>query len=144
MGKFCVRVPILLAHGRPSAASCWLLSALGAFPDQKIFLSLSRGLAFTHLPASLSYFFGFSYALLGVCPYLNVLKCAKPCRQCFAYLYYNYFSSINIGSRVLRTSTSLITHIFCTYMYLNHSGFALATQQQNQQLLTYLLTYYFP
>ena len=49
MGKFCVRVPILLAHGRPSAASCWLLSALGAFPDQKIFLSLVaviRGMIF--------------------------------------------------------------------------------------------------
>ena len=73
-----------------------------------------RGLAFTHLPASLSYFFGFSYAPLGVCRCLNELKCAKPCCQCFAYLYYNYFWSINTGSSVLRTSTSLFNHIFCS------------------------------
>ena len=68
----------------------------------------------SHYPASLCYFFGFSYALLGVCRCLNELKCAKPCCQCFAYLYYNYFWSINTGSSVLRTSTSLFNHIFCS------------------------------
>ena len=78
------------------------------------FLSLVVGRRRSHLPASLSYFFGFSYAPLGVCRCLNELKCAKPCCQCFAYLYYNYFWSVNTGSSVLRTSTSLFNHIFCS------------------------------